>query len=173
MCYAALMVYVEPDETPEGRVRLAAGLADKFSICLNPFRREYFRSECPITGAVLRDSQGADEPRCVNCHLAAIAPPRAMTCILISHRFGVPLVCVRPVTLIVTTLSWSVPHTKAFLDIPDGTSRPSRWRGKEKRSAQQLRGAPAFSRERSYDWSDRNRERELHDYHGVPPYWGA
>jgi hypothetical protein len=27
-----------------------------------------------------------------------------------------------------------VPHTKAFLDIPDGTSRPSRWRGKEKRS---------------------------------------
>jgi hypothetical protein len=38
---------------------------------------------------------------------------------------------------------------------------------------QQLRGAPAFSRERSYDWSDRNRERELHDYYGVPPYWGA
>jgi hypothetical protein len=32
---------------------------------------------------------------------------------------------------------------------------------------QQLRGAPAFSRERSYDWSDRNRERELHDYYGV------
>src|ERR1700736_137165 len=38
---------------------------------------------------------------------------------------------------------------------------------------QQLRGAPAFSRDRSYDWSDRNRERELHDYYGVPPYWGA
>jgi Protein of unknown function (DUF992) len=33
------------------------------------------------------------------------------------------------------SLAWSVPHTKAFLDIPDGTSRPSRWRGKEKRSA--------------------------------------
>ena len=28
MSYAALMVYVEPDETPEGRVRLAAGLAE-------------------------------------------------------------------------------------------------------------------------------------------------
>jgi hypothetical protein len=38
---------------------------------------------------------------------------------------------------------------------------------------QQLRGAPAFSRDRSYDWTDRNQERELHDYYGVPPYWGA
>jgi hypothetical protein len=38
---------------------------------------------------------------------------------------------------------------------------------------QQLRGAPSFSRDRSYDWTDRNRERELHDYYGVPPYWGA
>ena len=30
---------------------------------------------------------------------------------------------------------------------------------------QQLRGAPAFSRDRNYDWTDRNRERELHDYY--------
>jgi hypothetical protein len=28
------MVYVEPDETPEGRVRLAAGLADKLGATL-------------------------------------------------------------------------------------------------------------------------------------------
>jgi hypothetical protein len=28
----------------------------------------------------------------------------------------------------------------------------------------QLRGAPAFSRDRNWDWSDRSREQELHDY---------
>lgn len=37
----------------------------------------------------------------------------------------------------------------------------------------QLRGAPAFSRERDYDWSDRERERELHDYWRAPFYWGG
>ena len=31
MSYAVLMVYVEPDGTPEARVRLAAALADKFA----------------------------------------------------------------------------------------------------------------------------------------------
>jgi hypothetical protein len=31
MSYAVLMVYVEPDGTPEARVHLAAGLADKFT----------------------------------------------------------------------------------------------------------------------------------------------
>jgi hypothetical protein len=36
---------------------------------------------------------------------------------------------------------------------------------------QQLRGAPAFSRDSTYDWNDRNRERELHDYYGAPYYW--
>jgi hypothetical protein len=35
----------------------------------------------------------------------------------------------------------------------------------------QLRGAPNFSRDRNYDWSDRNRERELHDYWKSPYYW--
>jgi hypothetical protein len=30
---------------------------------------------------------------------------------------------------------------------------------------QQLRGAPTFTRERDWDWSDRSRERELHDYY--------
>jgi PRC-barrel domain len=37
---------------------------------------------------------------------------------------------------------------------------------------QQLRGAPAFSRDRDFDWNDRAREKELHDYYGASPYWG-
>jgi hypothetical protein len=36
---------------------------------------------------------------------------------------------------------------------------------------QQLRGAPSYARDRNYDWSDRNRERELHDYWRTRPYW--
>jgi len=36
---------------------------------------------------------------------------------------------------------------------------------------QQLRGAPAFSRSRDYDRTDRNRERELHKHYGADPYW--
>jgi hypothetical protein len=38
---------------------------------------------------------------------------------------------------------------------------------------QQLRGAPSFYRNLDYDWSDRARERELHDYWRAPYYWGA
>jgi sporulation protein YlmC with PRC-barrel domain len=37
---------------------------------------------------------------------------------------------------------------------------------------QQLRGAPTFYRGRDYAWTDRARERELHDYWGSPFYWG-
>jgi hypothetical protein len=36
---------------------------------------------------------------------------------------------------------------------------------------QQLRGAPSFSRDRNWDWSDRAQEQELHDYYGAPYYW--
>ena len=36
---------------------------------------------------------------------------------------------------------------------------------------QQLRAAPAFSRDQEYDWTDRNRERELHSHYGARPYW--
>jgi hypothetical protein len=36
---------------------------------------------------------------------------------------------------------------------------------------QQLRGAPGFSRDRNWDWSDRTRERELHDYYRTSYYW--
>jgi hypothetical protein len=32
-------------------------------------------------------------------------------------------------------------------------------------TADQLRGAPAFSRDPEYDWSDRTRDQELHDYY--------
>ena len=35
----------------------------------------------------------------------------------------------------------------------------------------QLRGAPTFYRDQSWDWSDRNREQELHDYYRAPYYW--
>jgi PRC-barrel domain len=35
----------------------------------------------------------------------------------------------------------------------------------------QLRRAPAFTRDRSWDWSDRQRERELHDYYRTRYYW--
>jgi hypothetical protein len=35
----------------------------------------------------------------------------------------------------------------------------------------QLQGAPAFSRDGPYDFSDRDRERELHDYYRAPYYW--
>jgi PRC-barrel domain len=33
----------------------------------------------------------------------------------------------------------------------------------------QLKGAPSFARDRSYDWSDRIREQELHDYWRTRP----
>src|SRR5947208_17185995 len=36
---------------------------------------------------------------------------------------------------------------------------------------QQLRGAPAFSREQSYDWADRNGERARHDQYGAFYEW--
>lgn len=35
----------------------------------------------------------------------------------------------------------------------------------------QLRGAPSFYRDEDYNWSERERERELHDYWRTPYYW--
>jgi hypothetical protein len=35
----------------------------------------------------------------------------------------------------------------------------------------QLRASPAFSRDRNWDWSDRSRERELHDHYRAAYYW--
>lgn len=40
-------------------------------------------------------------------------------------------------------------------------------------SEDELRGAPTFYREGDeYNWNDRDRERELHDYWRAPYYWG-
>jgi hypothetical protein len=36
---------------------------------------------------------------------------------------------------------------------------------------QQLRGAPTFSRDPNWDWSDRRREQELHDHYRASYYW--
>jgi hypothetical protein len=38
---------------------------------------------------------------------------------------------------------------------------------------EQVRGAPTFYRRADYDWSDRERERELHDYYRAKYYWGG
>ncbi len=38
---------------------------------------------------------------------------------------------------------------------------------------EQLRGAPTFYRDQDYAWSDREHERELHDYWRAPHYWGV
>lgn len=38
---------------------------------------------------------------------------------------------------------------------------------------EQLRRAPNFSRDRNFDWSDRAREKELHDFYSSPYYWGV
>jgi hypothetical protein len=40
-------------------------------------------------------------------------------------------------------------------------------------TAEQLKNAPAFSRDRNYDWSDEQSERDLHDYYRVTYYWIA
>jgi sporulation protein YlmC with PRC-barrel domain len=36
---------------------------------------------------------------------------------------------------------------------------------------EQLQGAPSFYRERDYSWSDRDQERDLHNYWGSRYYW--
>ena len=38
---------------------------------------------------------------------------------------------------------------------------------------QQLKGAPKYSKHQSWDWSDRERGRQVYDYYGVAPYWGS
>jgi sporulation protein YlmC with PRC-barrel domain len=36
----------------------------------------------------------------------------------------------------------------------------------------QVKGAPNFYRDDDYEWRDRDKERDLHSYYGVTPYWG-
>ena len=38
-------------------------------------------------------------------------------------------------------------------------------------SEEQLRGAPKFSEDEDWDWSDRERARRISDYYGTTPYW--
>jgi hypothetical protein len=37
----------------------------------------------------------------------------------------------------------------------------------------QLKLAPGFAPDDEHDWSDRDREEQLHDYYRIPPYWRA
>jgi hypothetical protein len=36
---------------------------------------------------------------------------------------------------------------------------------------QQLKGAPKYARDDEYDWTDREADRRVSSYYGVPPYW--
>jgi hypothetical protein len=36
-----------------------------------------------------------------------------------------------------------------------------------------LKRAPSFAADQEFDWGDRSREIEIHNYYRVPPYWGA
>ena len=38
-------------------------------------------------------------------------------------------------------------------------------------SDEELQKAPSFRAEKDFDWGDRSKEAELHDYYGIPPYW--
>ena len=38
---------------------------------------------------------------------------------------------------------------------------------------EQLSGAPSYGAGGEFDWGDRERERHLHEYYKIPPYWGV
>ena len=38
---------------------------------------------------------------------------------------------------------------------------------------EELKAAPSFAAGQEFDWGDRSREVEIHNYYRVPPYWGA
>ena len=38
---------------------------------------------------------------------------------------------------------------------------------------EELRHAPSVAAGEEFDWGDRSREVEIHNYYRVPPYWGA
>jgi hypothetical protein len=40
-------------------------------------------------------------------------------------------------------------------------------------SNEELSGAPSIAADQEFDWGDRSREVEIHNYYRVPPYWGA
>jgi PRC-barrel domain len=40
-------------------------------------------------------------------------------------------------------------------------------------SDDELRRAPAYEADKTFDWGDRSQEIAVHNYYRVPPYWGA
>jgi PRC-barrel domain len=40
-------------------------------------------------------------------------------------------------------------------------------------SEEELSRAPSFAADSEFDWGDRSREVEIHNFYRVPPYWGA
>jgi hypothetical protein len=40
-------------------------------------------------------------------------------------------------------------------------------------SNEELTRAPGIGADEEFDWGDRSREVEIHNYYRVPPYWGA
>jgi PRC-barrel domain len=40
-------------------------------------------------------------------------------------------------------------------------------------SDEELTAAPSFGADEEFDWGDRSREVDIHNYYRVPPYWGA
>ncbi len=61
--------------------------------------------------------------------------------------------------------SFTVPWTKLAYDNELGGYRTDL-------SADQVKGAPDFARGENQNWADRDKERDLHSYYGVSPYWG-
>ncbi len=61
--------------------------------------------------------------------------------------------------------SYTIPWSKLTYDTELGGYRTDI-------SHDQVKGAPAYSRGDSSTWSDRDKERDLHSYYGVSPYWG-
>lgn len=61
--------------------------------------------------------------------------------------------------------SYTIPWSKLTYDTELGGYRTEV-------TADQVKGAPDFYRGNDNAWSDRDKERDLHSYYGVSPYWG-
>jgi hypothetical protein len=72
MSYATIMVYVEPDGTPERRVRIAANLADRFGSALIGLSAIAFRPSIMVEGIFVDGTTDA-EMKQVSDSLAAKA----------------------------------------------------------------------------------------------------
>ena len=61
--------------------------------------------------------------------------------------------------------SYTIPWSKLTYDTELGGYRTDL-------TAEQVKAAPDFYRDDKYAWQDRDKERDLHSYYGVTPYWG-